>query len=155
MKKIALTIAIAFMAFAANAQRESVGYKFESYEDNNIFENYGDLHRVSSYGDYHYVGSHYYNSDENEDIFTRIGIFSSSTSYGLEDYSYDGLGNYSGGGLLGRGPQRESLFCGGGVFSPNIPSHGTHEDTDAPLGGGALLLIGFGAAYAMSKKNRK
>ena len=91
MKKLALTIAIAFMAFAANAQRECVGYEFESYDDNNIFENYGNLHGVSSYGDCHYVGSHYYNDDENEDVFTKIGLVGSrSASCGTDDYGYGG-----------------------------------------------------------------
>ena len=35
--------------------------------------------------------------------------------------------------------------------------HGAEGDGDAntPLSGGALLLIGFGAAYALSKKNKK
>lgn len=156
MKKLALTIAIAFMAFAANAQRESVGYEFESYDDNNVFESYGDLHRVSSYGDCHYVGSHYYNDDENEDVFTKIGLVGSrSANYGTDDYGYGGSGRRIGGGLLGFGPQREGVFNGGGLFSPNIPTHGTTEDTDAPIGNGVLLLVGFGAAYALSKKNRK
>ena len=156
MKKLALTIVIAFMAFAANAQRECVGYEFESYDDNNIFENYGNLHGVSSYGDRHYVGSHYYNDDENEDVFTKIGLVGSrSASYGTDDYGYGDSGRRNGGGLLGFGPQREELFNGGGIFSPNIPTHGTHEDTDAPLGEGVLLLIGFCAAYALTKKSRK
>ena len=39
-------------------------------------------------------------------------------------------------------------------FGPNLPGHGESDNQDAPLGGGALLLIGFGAAYAMSKKNK-
>lgn len=157
MKKLVLTIAIAFMAFAANAQRECVGYEFESYDDNNIFENYGDIHRISSYGEYHYVGSRYDNSDENEDVFTKLGLTSGrSTSYATEDYGSGGSGRrYGGGGLLGHGPSREGLFNGGGIFSPNIPAHGTTEDTDAPIGDGVLLLIGLGAAYAMTKKNRK
>ena len=37
---------------------------------------------------------------------------------------------------------------------PNFPGHGETGDGDAPLTGGALLLIGFGAAYAMSKKKK-
>lgn len=42
-----------------------------------------------------------------------------------------------------------------------LPTHGiltnwdAEQQPEAPLGGGALLLIGFGAAYAMAKKNRK
>ena len=37
---------------------------------------------------------------------------------------------------------------------PGLPTHGQEENQDAPLGSGALLLIGFGAAYAL-KKQRK
>lgn len=159
MKKLALTIVIVFMAFAANAQR--VGYDYDYAIDSrdyydNILEDYGDNHRIRSYGDNHYVGSHYYNDDENEDIFTKIGLVGSrSASYATDDYGYGGSGRRIGGGLLGFGPQREGVFNGGGLFSPNIPTHGTTEDTDAPIGNGVLLLVGFGAAYALSKKNRK
>ena len=38
---------------------------------------------------------------------------------------------------------------------PGLPGHGQSDNQSAPLGGGALLLIGFGAAYAMSKKSKK
>ena len=37
-----------------------------------------------------------------------------------------------------------------------IPGHGESTNQNAtPLGGGALLLIGFGAAYALKKRNEK
>lgn len=45
--------------------------------------------------------------------------------------------------------------------TPFLPNHGNFlnadadQEPEAPLGGGALLLIGFGAAYAMSKRNKK
>ena len=42
--------------------------------------------------------------------------------------------------------------------SPFLPTHGNTENGDAdqvPLGSGALMLIGFGAAYALTKKNKK
>ena len=39
------------------------------------------------------------------------------------------------------------------IFS--LPSsHGSDED-ESPLGSGALLLIGLGAAYAMTKRNKE
>ena len=38
---------------------------------------------------------------------------------------------------------------------PNLPNHGQEGNMDAPLTGGALLLIGFGAAYALKKRNQK
>ena len=41
------------------------------------------------------------------------------------------------------------------LFAPGLPIHGKDTNMDAPLGGGALLLIGFGAAYALKKRNKK
>ena len=37
---------------------------------------------------------------------------------------------------------------------PGLPGHGESDDQDAPLTGGALLLIGFGAAYALKKSKK-
>ena len=42
-----------------------------------------------------------------------------------------------------------------GLFAPGLPNHGLTDNQDAPLGGGVLLLIGFGAAYALKKKNEE
>ena len=67
-------------------------------------------------------------------------------------------------GLFGRAPQESygySFRDGEGGTSANgidfgLPgSHGATDDQAAPLGGGALLLIGFGAAYALKKRNEK
>ena len=44
--------------------------------------------------------------------------------------------------------QRDNL----GLFTPGLPIHGETDNMDAPLGSGALLLIGFGAAYALKKR---
>ena len=38
---------------------------------------------------------------------------------------------------------------------PDLPDHGQDGNQDAPLGSGALLLIGFGAAYALKKKSKE
>ena len=159
MKKLVLTMAIALgMAFTANAQRADIDYNYSNdYDDGVSYYNYGDLHRIDDYGDRHYVGSHFNNDDENEDIFTRLGLKGGSTkSRGTEYYGYEGEGYY-GGGLLGRGPKGGDLFGGPrSGFSPLLPAHGTNGDADAtPLGSGALLLIGMGAAYAVAKKKRK
>ena len=61
------------------------------------------------------------------------------------------------GGLFGKGPSRDMDYeystreGEGGLI--NLPeSHGSSNDEAAPLGSGALLLIGFGAAYALKKK---
>ena len=65
-------------------------------------------------------------------------------------------GQPQGGGLFGRGETPEtSMNTLGGSGTPLLPIHGQNENQDAPLGGGALLLIGMGAAYAMAKKERK
>ena len=61
-----------------------------------------------------------------------------------------------GGGLFGRGATPEnSMNTQGGSETPLLPIHGQTENQDAPLGSGALLLIGFGAAYALNKKSKK
>jgi len=66
-----------------------------------------------------------------------------------------------GGGLFQRGAVSDEVYYGGG-YNRNgqgsllLPTeHGYDGDTDAPLGGGVLLLIGFGAAYAMKKRKEK
>ena len=38
---------------------------------------------------------------------------------------------------------------------PNVPIQDQTDNQDAPLTGGALLLIGFGAAYALKKRSKK
>ena len=44
----------------------------------------------------------------------------------------------------------------GALIFPTLPTtFGATNDQPAPLGSGALLLIGFGAAYALKKKNQK
>ena len=61
-----------------------------------------------------------------------------------------------GGGLFQRGTNNEESH---GLMNrdtkvPGLPGHGESGNQPAPIGGGALLLIGFGAAYALTK-NRK
>ena len=75
------------------------------------------------------------------------------------------------------GSNAQGLFqnqkTNGGLFNRGAVSETKNDDTfwlpghaiignadadaepQAPLGSGALLLIGFGAAYAMSKRNKK
>lgn len=38
---------------------------------------------------------------------------------------------------------------------PNLPNHGQDDNQNAPLGGGVLLLAGFGAAYALRKRRNR
>jgi hypothetical protein len=57
------------------------------------------------------------------------------------------------GGLFRRGEeQNKEVSTKGG---PGLPGHGQSGNQNAPIGSGAALLIGFGAAYAMYKKNKK
>ena len=70
--------------------------------------------------------------------FAQGGLF----QYGaVSDEEYYGAGNRTGEGLL----------------ELNLPNgHGETTDTPAtPLGSGALLLIGFGAAYALKKQRKR
>ena len=64
-----------------------------------------------------------------------------------------------GGGLFRRGSANETEQKGfakpGGITTPGVPGHGEDDNQPAPLGSGALLLIGLGAAYALGKKNKK
>lgn len=68
-----------------------------------------------------------------------------------------------GGGLFQYGAVSDEQYYGAGYFNNDrtglslmLPNaHNTDQNYDAPLGGGALLLIGFGAAYALKKRNRK
>lgn len=69
------------------------------------------------------------------------------------------------GGLFNRGATNDKGTRDGGTFSLCLPGHNFttnwnggsqgHDDDLLPLGNGALLLIGFGAAYAMSKRKKK
>ena len=64
-------------------------------------------------------------------------------------------------GLFDRGPESGEAYDTydrtSGSFMGGLPSlHATGQDQDSsPLGGGALLLIGFGAAYAMKKRKKQ
>ena len=56
-------------------------------------------------------------------------------------------------GLFNRGVADENGMKS--IDMPALPGHGLTDNQNAPLGGGALLLIGLGAAYAMTKKSKK
>ena len=70
-----------------------------------------------------------------------------------------------GGGLFQYGEVSDEDYYGSAWYAldqnnarnglPLLPGHGETQNQDAPLGGGALLLIGFGAAYALKKRNEK
>lgn len=56
-----------------------------------------------------------------------------------------------GGGLFGKG-ETEATTQSSELGGPCLPPHNQNTNQPAPLGSGALLLIGFGAAYAISKR---
>ena len=63
-----------------------------------------------------------------------------------------------GGGLFGRGASPVGVgsgFKNGSPFLALPGSHGFDDDAEAPIGSGALLLVGFGAAYLMTKKRKE
>ena len=68
-----------------------------------------------------------------------------------------GIGAYAQGGMFKYGEEPEQTREGGALKGgPTLPGHGESGNQDAtPLAGGALLLIGFGAAYALKKRNEK
>lgn len=60
-----------------------------------------------------------------------------------------------GGGLFRRGAADEASYGIGGnrdINTPMLPAHNQSTNQNAPLGSGALLLLGFGAAYALKKR---
>ena len=76
-------------------------------------------------------------------------------AFGASAQYFGDNGQPNGGGLFGRGETRDA-DNGDGVSAPLLPGHGLNTNQDAaPLGSGALLLIGFGAAYALSKNSKK
>ena len=100
------------------------------------------------------------------------GLFARDNFYYLmmsdDEIEYDRIenDNVPQGGLFGLGDL--GLFGmsrDGGTFSLCFPGHNFttnwnggsqgHDDDLLPLGNGALLLIGFGAAYALSKRKKK
>ena len=77
-------------------------------------------------------------------------------TFGASAQYFGENGQSNGGGLFGYGATRDA-DNDGGVSTPLLPGHGlnTNQDAETPLGSGALLLVGFGAAYALSKRSKK
>ena len=72
------------------------------------------------------------------------------------------LGAAAQGGLFQYGAVSDEEYYGAGNRDGETPlislpnTHGETTDTPAtPLGSGALLLIGFGAAYALKKQRKR
>ena len=62
-----------------------------------------------------------------------------------------GIASFAQNGLFGKGGDEGMKE----INLPSLPNHGVNTNQDAPVGSGALLLIGLGAAYAMTKKSKK
>lgn len=72
------------------------------------------------------------------------------------------LCSFAQGGLFGYGAVSDEEYYGasnrpsGSAPLLSLPNnHGMNNDVQAPLGGGALLLIGFGAAYAGLRRKKQ
>ena len=70
------------------------------------------------------------------------------------------IGAFAQGGLFQYGDATEDDYGtvqlrDGDPLLPVLPGHNLFENQSAPLGGGALLLIGFGAAYAAAKRRKE
>ena len=68
--------------------------------------------------------------------------------------------NPDGGGLFQRGAVSDEVFYGSGFRNnekPLLPFHelNTNQPADAPLGSSLALLIGLGAAYALTKRRKE
>ena len=74
---------------------------------------------------------------------------------GLFQYGSATQDEYQGTVWFSANQNRDGLFRAFGDNLPNLPNHGFDDNTTAPLGSGALLLIGFGAAYALKKRSKK
>ena len=76
-----------------------------------------------------------------------------------------GIGAFAQGGLFRYGAVSDEEYYGSAYWALDendrtqgllgFPTHGETGNMDAPLGGGALLLIGFGAAYALKKRREE
>ena len=65
-------------------------------------------------------------------------------------------GQPQGGGLFGRGENPNYANDDGDQQMPLLPPHNSNDNHDAaPLGSGAMLLIGMGAAYALANRKEK
>ena len=86
-------------------------------------------------------------------VLTIAVVLGMTLGASAQHFSENGQPN-QGGGLFGRGntPQYDGE---GGSGTPLLPPHGQGGNQDAPLGSGALLLVGFGAAYAASKHRKE
>ena len=86
-------------------------------------------------------------------VLTIAIVLGMAISASAQHFSENGQPNS--GGLFGRGATSGGSSNAQSGATPLLPTHGQTNNQDAPLGSGALLLIGFGAAYAVSKQRKE
>lgn len=99
-----------------------------------------------------------------EETKDESGLFNRNETIDDEDCLYI-CQNIDNGGLFHRGRTLDGGTRDGGTYTLCFPGHNFtthwnggsqgHDDDLVPLGSGALLLRGFGAAYALAKRNKK
>ena len=108
-----------------------------------------------------YAQDFYIYQDDNG-IFFCLKQYDNGVFFNQNQYNQNQDGSR---GLFGLGPIYEGMSRDGGSFSLCLPGHNFtnnwnggsqgHDDELVPLGSGSLLLVGFGAAYALSKRKKK
>ena len=109
-----------------------------------------------------YAQDFYIYQDDNG-IFFCLKQYDNGVFFNQNQYNQNQDGSR---GLFGLGPIYEGMSRDGGSFSLCLPGHnfttnwnggsqGHDDELIVPLGNGALLLVGFGAAYALSKRKKK
>ena len=103
----------------------------------------------------------FFDEQQNEEEM-GMGLFDDNRETWEEEMDFNmdffNFNDGMGGGLFGRGNTPTGVGSGfrTGTSLLGLPLlHGSNEDTDAPLGSGALLLAGLGAAYLMAKKRKE
>lgn len=127
MKKLSLTIAIVL----------SIGLTLNAQIDENMYETKGGLFGLGQ--------SIFTNTDE--EMFLPYGYAEEET---FVPETYSGMDDNGSAGLFGLGATLGGNRDNGLLKLPD--THGSDQDTDAPLGSGIVLLAGMGAAYLLKNK---
>ena len=127
MKNLALTIAIVL----------GMGMSLTAQIDENMYETKGGL-----FG----LGRTMY-ENVNDEMFLPYGYAEEET---FVPETYSGMDDNGSAGLFGLGATLGGNRDNGLLKLPD--THGSDQDTDAPLGSGIVLLAGMGAAYLLKNK---
>lgn len=131
MKELIVTVAIVLgMGMSTFAQGEYYG-SVNPTEDNGFFN----------------LGMSFFNNDDDMTLFPEISEFDEE-DMAYSNYSQNNWEN----GLFGKGVIYDRTTGNSLLALPG--SHGSNDDSDAPLGSGIVLLAGMGAAYLLSNKKK-